>query len=475
MRLSLQMRLRLLLLLPALVGGLHAQTLARPGWEGSGLSAEPWWRSAIFYRIAPEGFQDSDGDGLGDLRGIAQRMDYLQSVGADALVLETPFSDNGFDDLMSEASRRHIRLLVAVSSSDAASVVPMARQWLTRGVAGVWLRVAHGETAEHTVAMVHSLRTLADSYPGQRVLVEDTTADPAMWPAAGAELVAKPLPAVAAGAGDAVSLRLSLAQAQSVPAGSAPLLVLTATNSAHPRTADQDKVLAAALLASRTAVAVDYGQEIGLPAASIETTARVMQWTPSNITQRVAVPAAATPVEAPKPAPRQDVYGAFVPYVPPARPVVPTAIDKLNMLQGFTTSTLPQVSNPDTAARNVAAEDADADSVLAFYRKLAQLHHDHPAVRSGTSYPLDHDAQDALVWVLRVPANARTSSTVIAACNLSGQRVVLPLHADLNRLGIRFAELRVLLTSVRSNAQADQTTESVTLAPWSVFVAELDH
>src|ERR1700760_799709 len=158
MRLSLQMRLRVLVGVLALGGSLHAQTLARPGWQGSGLSAEPWWRSAIFYRIAPEGFQDSDGDGLGDLRGIAQRMDYLQSLGADALVLEAPFADNGFDDLMSEASRRHIRLLVALSSSDNASVIPMARQWLTRGVAGVWLRVARGESAEHTVAIVHSLR-----------------------------------------------------------------------------------------------------------------------------------------------------------------------------------------------------------------------------------------------------------------------------------------------------------------------------
>ena len=108
MRLSLQMRLRVLVGVLALGGSLHAQTLARPGWEGSGLSAEPWWRSAIFYRIAPEGFQDSDGDGLGDLRGIAQRMDYLQSVGADALVLEAPFADNGFDDLLSEASRRMV-------------------------------------------------------------------------------------------------------------------------------------------------------------------------------------------------------------------------------------------------------------------------------------------------------------------------------------------------------------------------------
>ena len=94
---------------------------------------------------------------------------------------------------------------------------------------------------------------------------------------------------------------------------------------------------------------------------------------------------------------------------------------------------------------------------------------------STAAVTVERTPQDALVWVLRVPANARTSSTVIAACNLSGQRVVLPLRGDLTKLGIRFAELRVLLTSAHSNAQADQTTDVVTLAPWSVFVAELDH
>jgi len=69
-----------------------AQTLARPGWAGSGVAIEPWWRRAVFYRIDPANFQDSDGDGKGDLAGIAQRIGYLQQLGIDAIVLRLPLS-----------------------------------------------------------------------------------------------------------------------------------------------------------------------------------------------------------------------------------------------------------------------------------------------------------------------------------------------------------------------------------------------
>ena len=118
---------------------LPAQTLARPGWAGSGLSAEPWWRNAVFYRITPATFQDSDGDGKGDLRGIMQRMIYLQSLGVDAVVLQSPFDANGFDDLIGEASRHHIRLLVAVSEADGTGTVGerilRRRPWILHAVA----------------------------------------------------------------------------------------------------------------------------------------------------------------------------------------------------------------------------------------------------------------------------------------------------------------------------------------------------
>src|SRR5579859_7242729 len=43
-----------------------------------------WWKRAVIYEIYPRSFQDSNGDGVGDLKGIAQRLDYLKDLGVDA-------------------------------------------------------------------------------------------------------------------------------------------------------------------------------------------------------------------------------------------------------------------------------------------------------------------------------------------------------------------------------------------------------
>lgn len=51
----------------------------------------PWWRHAVIYQIYPRSFADSDADGLGDIRGICTRLDYLQALGVDALWLSPIF------------------------------------------------------------------------------------------------------------------------------------------------------------------------------------------------------------------------------------------------------------------------------------------------------------------------------------------------------------------------------------------------
>jgi oligo-1,6-glucosidase len=60
-----------------------------------------WWKEAIVYQIYPKSFADSDGDGIGDLRGIERRVDYLDDFGVDAVwlcpVYESPQADNGYD------------------------------------------------------------------------------------------------------------------------------------------------------------------------------------------------------------------------------------------------------------------------------------------------------------------------------------------------------------------------------------------
>jgi len=71
----------------------------------SSISADPakvpWWERGVIYQIYPRSFQDSDGDGVGDLAGIERRLDYLASLGIDAIWLSpiypSPMADFGYD------------------------------------------------------------------------------------------------------------------------------------------------------------------------------------------------------------------------------------------------------------------------------------------------------------------------------------------------------------------------------------------
>ena len=93
-----------------------------------------WWKESIVYQIYPSSFQDSDGDGIGDLNGIRSRLDYLKDLGVNVLwlcpVMDSPMDDNGydisnyrainprfgtmedFDALLAEAHQRGIRIVM---------------------------------------------------------------------------------------------------------------------------------------------------------------------------------------------------------------------------------------------------------------------------------------------------------------------------------------------------------------------------
>ena len=71
-----------------------------PGTTVNGYTTR-WWKEAVFYQVYPRSFQDTNGDGIGDLPGITRRLDYLQQLGVNVIWLsphfDSPNTDNGYD------------------------------------------------------------------------------------------------------------------------------------------------------------------------------------------------------------------------------------------------------------------------------------------------------------------------------------------------------------------------------------------
>jgi oligo-1,6-glucosidase len=67
----------------------------------AGVAEDQWWRSAVVYQIYPRSFADANGDGVGDLTGVRQRLDHLERLGVDVVwlspVYPSPMDDNGYD------------------------------------------------------------------------------------------------------------------------------------------------------------------------------------------------------------------------------------------------------------------------------------------------------------------------------------------------------------------------------------------
>ena len=74
-----------------------------------------WWKSAVFYQIYPKSFQDTNGDGIGDLKGIISRLDYLQSLGIDGIWLSPVFQSH--------------RWTMAMTYPITAPLTPCSAQW----------------------------------------------------------------------------------------------------------------------------------------------------------------------------------------------------------------------------------------------------------------------------------------------------------------------------------------------------------
>lgn len=411
------------------VASAPAQTLARPGWVGSGLSSAAWWQRAIFYRVSSE---------PADLKAITVRLDALRALGVDALLLPAPElpppgsgempSLDAFDELLRQAAAHDIRVLLTLHPPAASNDVSgLARFWLNHGIAGLYLPASAGSSPEAAQAQVQALRKLVSSAPGQRIILADSDIAPdtksaARTPKGESQLQIDPrlnrLSTL-----DAAGLRPLLAQSIAQPN---LLLDLRppASASAHPQLAQISGVIG---LLTHSVGLIDSAANLVLePApAPIETAAQPEQ------------PARPTP----KPLP-PGTYEPYVPYVPPARPHKP-------------------------AVQNAAPPDP----LTTWYGKLTTLHHDNAVIRLGRKTFLDFDAQNALVWVNTPVKPSPTTTPVVVICNLSASPVQLSLTDAIKKLRLTGWFLRTLLRS--DDAMGGQNLDSVSVPAYGVYIGEL--
>jgi alpha-glucosidase len=461
---------------------------------GSAGAHSPWWTHATIYEIYPRSFQDSNGDGIGDLRGVMQRLDYLKELGVDAIWL-TPFypspnADFGYDvadytnvapeygtmadwnALVREARKRGIRILVDLvvnhssdqhpwfkesrSSKDnpkrdwyiwnkgkpgkepptnwesifggpswtfdektqewyyhiflsqqpdlnwaspglRKAMFDVVRFWLDRGASGfrldatpylfedqaypqdpdpksgapVWLKPYNsGLAAGHGV--LREMRRIADSYPGERMLLgESSTATIEELRAVygeKADEINLPINFLVGNLHklDAADFKRQYEDAQTKLDGLPPVYHFSSHDHSRQWSSFGDgshndqiaKLTATLTLASRGTALLYYGEELGMR----------------------DMPA--------------DVLKAFP--LGPKRPVADDRDKSRTPMQwssgpgaGFSPAASWLPVDSTASVRNVETEKQDADSIYNWYAKLIKLRKTNPALRDGAYVPLD--------------------------------------------------------------------------------------
>ena len=444
-----RLRLAALLLLAAALPA-SAQTLARPGLAGSGLNNDPWWRQAVFYQVAatpanPPGRSPAEQLRLqqsADYKSIAARLDALHSLGVDALIVPAPPLPaslapapalDDFDELIHQASRRGIRVLLTLSAPSAsADLSATARFWLSRGIAGFRLVAPPSTSPQDSQSIVQALRRITSNAVGQRIVISDFNPNPSATP---------PAPPASRQPSRRTSARRSNRPGDVL---NAQLLIDSQLSQLDlPDAAGLRPLLAQSLLAPN--LLLDFHPPAPPPtgpdpypalaraiSAILLTThsAALIEASPSLVLQPDAPPA---PEAAPPPARTLAVNRPAVTTRPSAAPPTPTLAD--------------------------------------WTSRLSALHHGNATVRYGSVSLLDFDAQNALVWVIRPPANSGLTPPVVVACNLSSSPLRLSLTSAIHSLNLRGSFLITLLRS--DQAMGPQDLDSVTLPPFAVYIGEL--
>jgi alpha-glucosidase len=443
-------RLLTLFLACVLTAPALSQTLARPGWAGSGINTDVWWKHPVVYQVNPINFSPTEGCGL---HGVAQHLDYIQSLGVDALLLTTLQPDpahaqsldpaygtlDDLDDLIHEASRRNIRVLLDLDPHIPAVDLPnIARFWLNRGIAGFHVIGATPEAH----AQATELRKAAGSYLGQRILIGDV--DPSLPPSPQQRTYKTPdtqttqlLLDASLGAVtplNPAAIRSAIESTENIALAGHAIPLLATDGPSFKRSMsryadgqhdlDIAKLLATILFTTRAQPLLYYGQELGVTAPQSEAT---------NAAPTISWDALPPPPKG-KPA-------------PPPEPETPNA-------------------NP-----NAALEDADPASLLNWYRKLIELHHSNATINSGEYLTINRDDQNVLIMIRKPKNVSPTSPVLVILCNLSAQPAQLSIKTDTIRLHLRGSFLRTVLRT--DNGMGTMHLESMTLPPYTAYIGAL--
>ncbi len=456
--------LPLLLALACTTPAASAQVLARPGMKLPGFSADNsgWWKRAVFYQIpaAP--------DAAVDYKALAARLDAMQSIGIDALIVPAPALPtqsaasaedaiaaqstlDSFDEFTRQATARGIHVVLALPASRAdADLAGRARFWLTRGVSGFRLITPPETSLQQSAAIAQAVRALGSGAMGERVVLANLPDEVTSTAAAAArQLALRPAGSRREATGRssaAAQLHIESLTAQLASPSAAVLRPLLAQAlldpgillDAHPpagspsANAEQAKLLATVALTTSSAALVDPAEALVLPASAPPAPEPELE--------------SAKPAPPPTPAqPPPGVYLPYVPYVPPP--------------------------HPRTAHPSVPAPQPPPDPLTAWYGKLAALHHSNAALRSGSKVLLDFDAQNALVWIARPASPTPQNPPVFVLCNLSSAPIQLSLADAVKKLGLHGFFLRTLLRS--DSGLGAQDLNAVSLPPFGVFIGEL--
>jgi alpha-glucosidase len=563
------LRLRLLVLLLAATLACSAQTASPTQAQ----TQDPWWKHAVIYEIYPRSFQDSNGDGVGDINGITQRLDYLHDLGIDAIwitpMYPSPLVDFGydiadytaldtqygtmadFDRLVREAKKRNIRVIMdfvinhtsdqhpwfkeSRSSKDnpkrdwyiwrdgkdgappnnwlswfghsawtldpktnqyyyhyfyvqqpdlnwrnpqvKKAMFDVVRFWLDHGAAGFRIDAvsrlfedpnlhddpilpghnAYGDpNIEHKYTdnlpevhdVLRDLRKLADSYPGNPVLIseadEPNISELTKIYGAHNDEIQLPMDFQIADVNQlsAPKFRELLNEVNNNPVGGWPHYFFS--NHDQPRQWDRygdgknndqiAKLIAALLLTTRATPQMYYGEELGM---------------------RTTEPAKVEDVK--------DPIGKLGWPKEKGRDGERTPMQWDSFKNaGFSTSDHPWLPVPPSAKQyNVALEKKAANSILNVYKELIALRRTNPALHDGSYTSVNNDHANVLSFVRKAPGG----QTVLVALNMSAK--MQAIKYDLTAQGVRGDTAKTLLTT------SSLSLKHLEIPAYGVVVAEV--